>query len=368
MNSFGRFFRVTTWGESHGPAIGVVIDGCPAGISIEKEYIQKELILRRPGQTDLTSPRGELDEVDILSGIFEGRTTGTPISMVIRNMDVKSKDYSNLKDVYRPGHADFTYERKYGFRDYRGSGRSSGRETASRVAAGAIARRILEELGIVTLGYAVKIGEVDIAEEEINFLDDIPAQQAKELRREIYNVPARCPVPEKAKAMEQAIREASSQKDSLGGIIEIRSYGVKAGLGDPVFGKLDALLAYAIVSVGAVKGVEVGAGFKLAGMRGSQANDSFHTVKGEIQPSSNRAGGILGGISTGMPIVLRAVIKPTPSIEKEQLTVDRHGNRVKLSVTGRHDPCIVIRVIPVLESMVNLVLMDSLLAQKTVRF
>lgn len=367
MNTFGRFFRVTTWGESHGPAIGAVIDGCPPGIELTREDIQDELARRRPGQTELTSPRTEEDRVEILSGIFEGRTTGTPISLLIYNKDTRSSDYEKLKNIPRPGQADFTYLKKYGIRDYRGSGRASGRETASRVAAGAIAKKILFKEGIVTLGFALKIGEVQIENESIIPKHKISLKKAILLRKLIYSSPVRCPEKETSHKMEKAIQNISKEKDSLGGIIEIHSYGVPPGLGDPVFDKLDALIAHAVVSVGAVKGIEIGEGFGLTKKKGSETNDLFEFQNGMVRPKTNKAGGILGGISTGMPIVVRAAVKPTPSIEKEQKTVDLNGRPVSLSVEGRHDPCIVVRMVPVLENMLNLVLIDMLLSQRALK-
>ena len=367
MNTFGRFFRVTTWGESHGPAIGAVIDGCPQGIIVKREEIQDELAKRRPGQTELTSPRKEEDRVEILSGIFRGRTTGTPISLLIYNEDTRSSDYEKLKNIPRPGQADFTYLRKYGIRDYRGSGRASGRETASRVAAGAIAKKILLKEGIVTLGFTVKIGRVEMGNRSIIPDHNISAEKATNLRKLIYSSSVRCPEEKASRKMEKAIQNILDEEDSLGGIIEIHSYGVPPGLGDPVFDKLDALIAHAVVSVGAVKGIEIGEGFGLTQKKGSETNDLFEFSNGIVKPKTNKAGGILGGISTGMPIVVKAAIKPTPSIQKEQKTVDFNGKRISLSVEGRHDPCIVVRMVPVLENMLNLVLIDMLLSQRALK-
>jgi chorismate synthase len=370
MNTFGRFFRVTTWGESHGPAIGVVIDGCPPGLPLAAEGIQRELDLRKPGQSELTSARREQDSVQILSGVFEGRTLGTPISLVIWNRDQRSADYSRLAEVYRPGHADFTYQMKYGLRDYRGGGRSSGRETAGRVAAGAVARKLLAARGIRVLAFARAIGPVGLSEEEVlQLTGGEPPPEPEALRERIYASPVRCPHPRAQAAMQEALRGAMAEKDSLGGIVEARAYGVPAGLGEPVFHKIGARLGQAVLSVGAVKGIEFGEGFRLSGLRGSQANDLFErNARGEVAPATNRAGGMAGGITTGLPVVLRAAVKPTSSIGKAQNTVDARGRPLELVVEGRHDPCIVPRVVPVIEHMVNLVLIDLLLAQGAVRF
>jgi chorismate synthase len=370
MNTFGRFFRVTTWGESHGPGIGVVIDGCPPGLSLAAEEIQRELDLRKPGQSELTSARREQDSVQIVSGVFEGRTLGTPISLVIWNRDQRSADYSRLAEVYRPGHADFTYQMKYGLRDYRGGGRSSGRETAGRVAAGAVARKLLAARGIRVLAFARAIGPVGLSEEEVlQLTGGEPPPEPEALRERIYASPVRCPHPRAQAAMQEALRGAMAEKDSLGGIVEARAYGVPAGLGEPVFHKIGARLGQAVLSVGAVKGIEFGEGFRLSGLRGSQANDLFErNARGEVAPATNRAGGMAGGITTGLPVVLRAAVKPTSSIGKAQNTVDARGRPLELVVEGRHDPCIVPRVVPVIEHMVNLVLIDLLLAQGAVRF
>ncbi len=370
MNTFGQTFRVTTFGESHGPAIGAVIDGCPAGIEIATEEIQAELDLRKPGQSDLTTSRKELDRVEILSGVFEGKTLGTPIALIIFNRDMRPYDYSKLKDLYRPGHADYTYQMKYGRRDYRGGGRSSGRETAARVAAGAVARKLLGEKGIFVVTFARMIGGVwlDESEPKISDVVSAPAVDAKQLaklRASIYVSKVRCSHRKTAKAMEEAIKQAGEEQDSVGGIVEVRAYGVPPGLGDPVFGKIDACIAQAVLSLGAVKGIEFGEGFRLAGMRGSQANDLFtNAPDGTVLPGTNRAGGMAGGISTGLPIICRAAVKPTASIGKVQNTVDAQGRLIELTIEGRHDPCIVIRLVPVVEHMVNLVLIDLYLTQQ----
>jgi chorismate synthase len=375
MNIFGQYFRVTTFGESHGPAVGAVIDGCPPGLELDPEDIQAELDLRRPGQSELTTPRREPDRVEILSGVFEGKTLGTPIALIIFNRDMRPYDYSKLKDLYRPGHADHTYQQKYGRRDYRGGGRSSGRETAARVAAGAVARKLLAGKGIRVVSFARMIGGVWLEEAEPRIGDgsgamtfDVEAGRIEALRSSIYGSKVRCPHAETATAMERAIQAAADEQDSVGGVVEVRAYGVPAGLGDPVFGKIDARIAQAVLSLGAVKGIEFGEGFRLAGMRGSEANDRFTArADGQVLPETNRAGGMAGGISTGLPIVCRAVVKPTASIGKVQKSVDAAGRPLDLAIEGRHDPCIVIRIVPVIEHMVNLVLLDLYLAQETIK-
>jgi chorismate synthase len=324
MNTFGRNFRVTTFGESHGKALGCVIDGCPPGITLSEADIQPFLDRRRPGTSPLTSPRAEKDQVEILSGVFEGKTTGTPIAMMVRNEEKKSGDYEALREVFRPGHADFTYQEKFGIRDHRGGGRSSGRETIGRVAAGALAARFLAGKGIRITGRIVSVhGKTDPAE------------------------------------IEHEILAAKEAGDSVGGIVEIVALGCPPGLGDPVFGKLDAAIAGALMGIGAVKGVEIGDGFAVAGYYGSENNDGM-TANGF---ASNRAGGILGGISSGQDIIVRIAVKPTPSIAKIQQTRDSNGKVVPVSVQGRHDPCIAPRIVPVAEAMLALVLMDALLEQ-----
>ena len=375
MNTFGQFFRVTTFGESHGPAVGAVIDGCPPGLELKVEDIQAELDLRRPGQSELTTLRKEPDRVEILSGVFEGRTLGTSIALIIFNRDMRPYDYSKIKDLYRPGHADYTYQQKYGRRDYRGGGRSSGRETAARVAAGAVARKLLAGKGIQVVSFARMIGGIWLEEAEPRIMDGWGATtagtgvgQVAALRANIYSSKVRCPHPETAAAMEQAVQAAGEEQDSVGGIVEVRAFGMPAGLGDPVFGKIDARIAQAVLSLGAVKGIEFGAGFHLAEMRGSEANDRFTKgADGQVLPETNRAGGMAGGISTGLPIVCRAAIKPTASIGKVQKSVDAAGRPLDLTIEGRHDPCIVIRIVPVIEHMVNLVLLDLYLAQKALQ-
>lgn len=324
MNTFGRNFRITTFGESHGRALGAVIDGCPPGIPLDETDIQPLLDRRRPGTGPTSSPRQETDRVEILSGVFEGRTTGTPIAMIVRNRDIQSKDYEELREVFRPGHADFTYHEKYGIRDHRGGGRSSGRETVGRVAAGALAMKYLAMKGVSVSGRIVSVhGKTEPA------------------------------------AIEAEILAAKNTGDSVGGIAEIMAKGCPAGLGDPVFLKLDAQIAGAMMGIGAVKGVGIGDGFVAAGRFGSENNDAM-TKDGF---ATNHAGGILGGISSGQDIVVRIAVKPTPSIAKTQKTRDIHGNVVDISVGGRHDPCIVPRIIPVAEAMLALVLADCMLEQ-----
>ncbi len=351
-NTFGSVFRITTWGESHGAAVGVVIDGCPAGLPLSEADVQKELDRRRPGQSSITTPRKESDTVQILSGVFEGVTTGTPISMLVWNEDVDSTKYEPLKDLYRPGHADFTYEAKYGIRDYRGGGRASARETVGRVAAGAVAKKLLATVGIRIVGFTRQVGEIRAERVDLDVIEENPV---------------RAPDLEAAKQMIEAIEAARQEGDSLGGIVEVWGLGVPPGLGEPVFDKLDADLGKAMLSIPAVKGVEIGAGFEAARLRGSQSNDEFANVGGRILPRTNNAGGILGGISTGADIVVRIAVKPTSSISRPQTTVDRYGRAVPVEVKGRHDPNICPRVVPVAEAMMALVLVDHWLRQRLAR-
>jgi chorismate synthase len=328
MNTFGRNFAVTTFGESHGPAVGAVIDGCPARLALATTDIQPLLDRRRPGTSPLTSARSETDTVEILSGVFEGQTTGAPIALLVKNRDVHSEDYEALREKFRPGHADFTYQEKYGIRDHRGGGRSSGRETVGRVAAGAVALKFLATKGIAVTGKIIAVHGKTVPQE-----------------------------------IEQEILAAKAAGDSVGGIAEITATGCLAGLGDPVFGKLDAAIAGAMMGIGAVKGVEIGDGFLVAGTFGSENNDPM-TATGF---ASNHAGGILGGISSGQEIVVRIAVKPTPSIAKVQQTRDVHGKEVAITVGGRHDPCIVPRILPVAEAMLALVLIDAMLEQEKYR-
>ena len=351
-SSFGNHFTVTTWGESHGKALGAVIDGCPAGLSLNEEDIQKFLDRRKPGQSRYTTARKEGDLVEMLSGVFEGKTTGTPISLMVRNTDQRSRDYGNLAYSYRPGHADFTFDAKYGFRDYRGGGRSSGRETIGRVAAGAIASRILETLGISFCTYTKSIGPVEITDFD-----------AEEITRNAFYMPDASA----ASAAGAYLEECMKNQDSAGGIIECRIKNVPAGLGNPVFEKLDAVLTQAVMSIGAVKAVEIGDGFQVSRMKGSEDNDGFHTENGQITKTSNHAGGIMGGMSDGSEIVLRAAVKPTPSISQPQNTVTKDGNELSLEIHGRHDPVIVPRAVVVVESMCALAITDALFSNMTSR-
>ncbi|HWP92834.1 MAG TPA: chorismate synthase [Thermodesulfobacteriota bacterium] len=349
-NSFGRLFRITTWGESHGTALGVVIDGCPAGLEISEEDIQHELDRRRPGQSAITTQRKESDRIEILSGVFQGKTLGTPISLMVKNEDVISKSYEDIKDIYRPGHADYTYDLKYGIRDYRGGGRSSARETVGRVAAAAIAKKFLSLHGIKTLGYVKQVG--DLVAEEID-LD------------EIENNPVRCPDRKKAGEMIELIDKVRREGDSIGGVVEVVSMGVPPGLGEPVFHKIDADLAAALMSIGGIRGFEVGMGFGVGRRRGSEVNDVMYMDdSGKLRFKTNNAGGILGGITNGDNLVIRIAIKPTSSIPKVQNTVDKFGAQKDLVVKGRHDPCLCPRAVPIAEAMVNLVLADHLLLAK----
>lgn len=346
---FGRYFQVSTWGESHGEGIGAVVDGCPAGLPLSEEAIQRYLNRRKPGQTRYATPRKEGDEVEILSGVFEGKTTGTPISMIVRNTSQRSRDYSEIAGYYRPGHADYTFDQKYGFRDYRGGGRSSGRETIGRVAAGAIASEILKQMEIEVVAYAKEIGGI--------------ACDVRNMSREaLEKSPLFMPDPEASKRAEALLEEKMKAQDSVGGIIECVVRGLPAGIGEPVFEKLDAALAKAVMSIGAVKGVEIGDGFAAAESFGSENNDAFRMGgDGRVEKETNHAGGILGGISDGSDIILRAAVKPTPSIARTQQTVNRQGEDIDIAIRGRHDPIIVPRAVVVVESMAALVLTDALL-------
>jgi chorismate synthase len=346
-NTFGQVFRVTTWGESHGPALGAVIDGCPPRLSLTAADVEVELARRRPGVQAHATSRREPDKVEILSGVFEGRTTGTPISLVVYNRDVRSRDYEALKEVFRPGHGDLTFQAKYGIRDHRGGGRAAARETVARVAAGAVAQKVLDRSGVQVLAYTVELGGV-------------PARFLAEAT--IWDNPFFCADPEAVAAMAERVREVRIGHDSLGGVVEVRVRGCPAGLGEPVFDKLDAVLAQALMSVGAVKGVEIGAGFAAARMLGSQHNDPILSTGF----ASNNAGGILAGISNGDEIIVRAAVKPIPSIALEQQTVDLAGAPQTLTIAGRHDLSAIPRIVPVLAAMVRLTLADFLLRQKAI--
>ena len=351
----GNIFKITTWGESHGKAIGVVVDGCPAGLSLCEEEIQVFLDRRKPGQSKFTTQRKEEDTVEILSGVFEGKTTGTPISMMIRNKDQRSKDYGNIAEMYRPGHADYTFDEKFGFRDYRGGGRSSARETAARVAAGAVAVKVLKELGIDVFAFTKSIGEILCKEESFD-------------RDYIQKNQLFMPDGEAVEKAEEYLSSMIEQKDSAGGVIECQIHGMPAGIGEPVFDKLSARLAGAVFSIGAVKGFEIGEGFHTSKMCGSVHNDSFYyDEEGRLCKETNHAGGILGGMSDGSPIVLRAAFKPTPSIGSVQKTVNKSGENIEAVIKGRHDPIVVPRAVVVVEAMTAITVLDLLLTSMTSR-
>lgn len=354
-STIGTNFKITTWGESHGTGIGVVIDGCPAGLSLCEEDIQTYLNRRKPGQSAFSTPRKEDDAVHILSGVFEGRTTGTPISLIVVNENQHSKDYSEIASYYRPGHADFTFDAKYGFRDYRGGGRSSGRETIGRVAAGAVAAKILKELGIEILTYSKGIGPVTIDETRFD-------------AAEITKNPLYMPDADAAAKAASYLEECKAMQNSAGGIIECVITGVPAGIGDPVFEKIDANLAKAIFSIGAVKGFEIGDGFAVAAATGLTNNDAFVTDEnGSVTKETNHAGGILGGMSDGSPIVFRTAIKPTPSVASTQKTVNKNGEEIEINIKGRHDPIIVPRAVVVVESMAAITILDAMLSNMNAR-
>lgn len=347
-STFGRTFRIVTFGESHGVAVGVVMDGVKPGLPFDLEAIQREMDRRRPGQSDLVTPRGEADRVQVLSGVFEGKTTGHPIAMVVFNENQKSGDYQAISEIFRPGHADLTYDRKYGIRDPRGGGRSSGRETLARVAAGAWAKQQLAALGVTVRGFNREIAGIAGTAVDWAFVESNPLRVAD---------------PGLFESQKAAVEAARAEGDSVGGVCEVWIEGLPVGLGDPAFGKLDGLLALACMSIGAVKGVELGAGFESARRRGSQNNDPL----GPEGPRKNDAGGTLGGISTGAPVVVRLAVKPTSSISKTQQTIDREGRPADISTHGRHDPCIAPRIVPVAEAMCALVIYDAWLTQQSLR-
>lgn len=357
-NFFGQLFRMTTFGESHGPGIGVVIDGCPAGLSLNEEDINQELALRQPGKNNYTSPRKEKDSAEIFSGIFEGKTTGAPLAILIRNQDADSSQYETLKNLYRPGHANFTYLEKYGIFDYRGGGRSSARETAARVAAGTVAKKLLSHFGIACVAFIAEIGGIPIQEVDLSNL--------KQLRQKTYANPIFCPCEKSEFFMREKIKQTQEEKDSLGGIVACIAHA-PAGLGDPVYSKLEALLASAMLSLPASKGFEIGDGFSSARKKGSEHNDPFDLDENQqVHTTSNFAGGTLGGISTGSPLFFRVAFKPPSSIKKPQKTVTLQGKKtiLELPESGRHDPCIAIRAVPVVEAMAALVLADCLLMSR----
>ena len=351
-SSFGQIFKLTTWGESHGPALGVVVEGCPAGIPLAVEEIQLQLDRRRVGQSAVTTPRGETDRAELLSGVFEGVTTGAPISLITYNKDVDSSKYDNLRDVFRPGHADYTYWAKYGHRDHRGGGRSSARETWGRVAAGAIARKIVATAGVDVFGFVREIGGI-----QMETFD----------RDQIEQNIVRCPDPIAAKKMIAAILAAKEEKDSLGGVVEVRAASVPVGLGEPTFDKIDALIAQAMLSIPAVKAVEIGDGFAVTRSRGSLSNDSFYAEDGRVRTRTNNAGGTLGGLSSGEEIVVRIAVKPTSSVARPQETVDTAMQPRTILVEGRHDPSVCPRAVPVAEAMLAIVLADLYLLNRAAR-
>lgn len=352
MNTFGNIFRLTSFGESHGEAVGGIIDGCPPGIDVDLEFIQSELERRRPGQSRITTPRVELDRVVFLSGIFEGKTTGTPIGFMIKNQNQHSSDYDNLKDIYRPSHADYSYHQKYGVRDYRGGGRSSARETVARVVAGAVAKLYLKQRGIGIIAYTSQVGDVKLDGDYKNY--DLST---------IENTPVRCPDAEKAGQMIKRIKEAQYKGDTLGGVVTCVIRGTPAGLGEPVFGKLHAALGAAMLSINAVKGFEYGHGFDVS-RRGSEMNDSFFDDNGKIGTRTNYSGGIQGGISNGQDIYFRVAFKPVATVLMEQQTVDVHGNDTFFRARGRHDACVLPRAVPIVEAMAAMVIMDYFLLAK----
>lgn len=351
-STFGETFRISTWGESHGAALGVVIDGVPAGLTLDLAHIQQFMDRRKPGQSKFTTARNEADAIEILSGVFEGKTTGTPISMMVRNADQHSKDYSDIAEVFRPGHADYTFWEKYGIRDYRGGGRSSGRETIGRVAAGAIAVQILEALGITICAYTKSIGPVEIEQFDAT---------------EIHKNPLAMPDANAAKKAQEYLENCIHKQDSSGGVIECRVQGMPVGIGEPVFDKLDATLAKAMLSIGAVKGFEIGDGFLAATATGSTNNDAFVIQDEQVKKQTNHSGGVLGGMSDGDEIVFRVAVKPTPSISQTQQTVDLHGKERQIEIHGRHDPVIVPRAVVVVESMAAITLVDALFANMSAR-
>lgn len=353
-NKFGTIFSITSFGESHGPGIGAILDGCPAGITIDEAFIQSELQRRKPGQSKITTQRKEEDEVEILSGTFEGKSTGTPIGLLIRNKDQKSKDYSHIADKFRPSHADYTYETKYGNRDYRGGGRSSARETAVRVAAGAIAKLMLKEKGITFHAYVSQVGDLSLEKPYTEL--DLSQTETNDVR---------CPDPTMAQKMFDYIDQVRKDQDTVGGVVTGVIKGVPVGLGEPVFDKLHAALGNAMLGINAVKGFEYGSGFEGVKMRGSQHNDEFFKDGDRVKTKTNHSGGIQGGISNGEDIFFNVAFKPVATIMQDQDSVDKEGNAVKVSGKGRHDPCVVPRAVPIVEAMAALVIADFYLLART---
>ena len=352
MNTFGNIFRLTSFGESHGQAVGGIIDGCPSGIEMDIEFIQQELDRRRPGQSNITTPREEGDKVSFLSGIFEGKTTGAPIAFTIFNKNQHSSDYDNLKDIYRPSHADYTYAKKYGNRDYRGGGRSSARETIARVVAGAVAKLILKKLSIDVVAYTSQVGNI-VLDSDYSNLD----------LSQIESTPVRCPNIEKANEMIKLIEEVKADGDTIGGVVTCIVRGTPVGLGEPVFGKLHAALGSAMLGINAVKGFEYGQGFDL-NKRGSEVNDEFYNDNGKIKTRTNNSGGIQAGISNGQDIYFRVAFKPVSTVLRDQKTVDKAGKDTNIKAKGRHDPCVLPRAVPIVEAMAAITILDYyLLAQ-----
>ncbi len=353
-NSFGNIFTLTTFGESHGTAVGGVVDGMPAGIDIDMDFIQKELNRRRPGQSSITTSRNEADEVELLSGVFEGKSTGCPIGFIVRNTNQHSNDYSNIKDLFRPSHADFTYQQKYGIRDYRGGGRSSARITISRCVGGALAKLALKERGIEINAYTSKVGNIKLTDDYTKY--DLTVAE---------NNVVRCPDIEKAKEMEALITKVKEEGDTIGGIITCVIKGCPVGLGEPEFDKLNARLGYAMLGINAVKGIEFGIGFDAANKKGSEINDAFYNDHGTIKTKTNNSGGIQGGISNGNDIFFNIAFKPVATILKKQQTVDKNNNEVIFKAHGRHDPCVLPRAVPIVEAMAAMVILDNILLQNT---
>lgn len=357
MNSFGEIFRITTFGESHGEALGIVIDGCPPNIHFDFDFVQSELNRRKPGQSNISTSRKEDETFEVLSGLFEGKTTGTPLTLMVRNKNQKSEDYDKLKDVFRPGHADYTYQQKYGIRDYRGGGRQSARETVARVLAGAVAKMYLKSQGISIQAYVSQVYDIKL-EKEYSQLD----------LNQIESNVVRCPDPEKATEMIALIEKTKLEGDTLGGVISCVCKGVPVGLGQPVFDKLHAQLGKAILSINACKGFEIGNGFESVNLKGSENNDAFEINDNKnISTQTNHSGGVLGGISNGMDIFFRAAFKPVSSIRQQQATVNALLENTTIQVEGRHDPCVVPRAVPIVEAMAALVLTDMILRNKMYR-
>lgn len=352
-NTIGKYFTLTTFGESHGPAMGGIIDGCPAGVTLDIEAVQNDLNRRRPGQSKVTSPRKEADQVEFLSGIFEGKSTGSPIGFIVRNSDQRSGDYEEVKNTYRPSHADFTYDSKYGFRDYRGGGRASARETLNWVVGGAVARQVLSYAKVETMAWTQRIGSIELAQAYQNWN-----------KENIESSLVRCPEIAVSSQMEEAIGSAQKEGNTLGGAIDVRVDHVPAGWGDPVFRKLHAQLGHALLSINAVKSVEFGSGIEGTRNDGLSQNDSFQNEDGQIGTKTNNSGGIQGGISNGQPIIIRVHFKPVATLLTAQDSVNLDGEEISLKVRGRHDACVIPRAVPIVEAMVNLVLVDAMLASR----